>query len=470
MHPYTVKFAGGLDFNVLNPLLLVVTLAAVILIFALPRKYAVVPFLFAIFLTPLGQQFYVNGLHLFLNRIVILATFIRALTSKDPERPLCASGWTSIDTAFAAYVVICATATLIQYPTMTALINQLGYLWDYLLAYFALRALIRNQHDTLLVLKCFAVLMVILASEMLFEQIRTVNLFGLLGGVASVPDFRGGKVRSQGVFQHALTAGAFAATAVPLFLLMWKRHTARWIAVVAIVSATAMAIMTQTSTSLVTEAAGIFAIFVWPLRQKMRTVRIGLVLSIIGLALVMKAPVWFLIDHIDLTGSSSGYQRAELINQFIVHFSSWWMAGTKNAASWGWDIWDTQNMFVAAGETGGLAAFVFFILVISRSFGRLGKARKRATTASQEWTVWLLGAALFATMVSFFGVNYFDQVRIAWFVLLSMICATTGPMLRRRPLARLRVKLQVPSAPYVAPLTTEMSEVPQHSRDPRFLE
>jgi hypothetical protein len=66
---------------------------------------------------------------------------------------------------------------------------------------------------------------------------------------------------------------------------------------------------------------------------------------------------------------------------------------------------------------------VFYILVISRSFARLGDARKRATDKQQEWLIWLLGAALLANVVAFFGVNYFDQSRMAWFALLAMVCA-----------------------------------------------
>jgi hypothetical protein len=40
-----------------------------------------------------------------------------------------------------------------------------------------------------------------------------------------------------------------------------------------------------------------------------------------------------------------------------------------------------------------------------------------------EWTAWLLGCSLFATVLAFFGVNYFDQGRTIYFVLLAMIAA-----------------------------------------------
>jgi hypothetical protein len=264
---------------------------------------------------------------------------------------------------------------------------------------------------------------------MVYEQMKMVNIFGLLGGVNAVPEVREGKIRSQAVFQHSLTAGTFAATAIPLFFLLWKNGKAKTLAVVGITAATVMTVTTQTSTSLLTYAAGIVAVLLWPIRKKMKMVRTGLVAGLVALHLVMKAPVWFLIARIDLTGSSSSYHRAELIDQFINHFSSWWLIGTKDAATWGWDMWDAQNMYVSVGEAGGLAAFIGYILVISGCFSRLGIARKHAKDKKQEWFIWLLGSALFANVVAFFGVNYFDQSRIAWFALVSMICACTAPLL-----------------------------------------
>lgn len=443
----TPKFAGGLSETLVSPVVLVAMLIAMVLFFALPRRHIIVPVILTTFLIPLGQQFYAAGVHFFVFRLIILAAFIRAMVSKAPQqRSRYAGGWNSIDTAFTWYLVISAVATMMMYLDMPALINQIGYLWDYLLGYLLLRSLIQDERDAFLVIKCFAGLMVLLAAAMAFEQMTKVNVFGMLGGVALVPEVREGKIRSQAVFQHSLTAGAFAATAIPLFFLMWKHGKAKVFTIVGIVAATVMTVETQTSTSLLTYAAGVFAVFFWPLRKRMQKIRTGLVVLIVSLHLVMKAPVWFLIARIDLTGSSSSYHRAELIDQFVNHFSSWWLIGTKDAATWGLDMWDAQNMFVSVGEAGGLAALVFYILVIVRSFARLGDARKRATSVKQEWLLWFLGAALLANVVAFFGVNYFDQVRMAWFALLSMICACTAPMLeakRKTDPAKVVFSLQV---------------------------
>jgi len=306
-----------------------------------------------------------------------------------------------------------------------AVVNQVGFLWDFLGGYFLLRLLIQDRYDISKVIECLAVLAVLIGIGMVIEEFTRVNVFALLGGVLAMPEIRDGKVRSQGVFQHALTAGAFAASSLPLFFLLWKSRANRVLAVTGAVAVTIMVFATQTSTSLLSYMAGILAVLCWPLRERMRRIRIWMALALVALHLVMKAPVWFLIARVDLTGSSSSYHRAELIDQFVNHFSSWWLIGTKDVATWGWDMWDAQNMFVSVGEMGGLAALIFFVLVLSRSFSQLGYARQAARDTAEEWVPWLLGSALFVHVVAFFGVNYFDQVRMAWFALLAMISACT---------------------------------------------
>jgi hypothetical protein len=424
---------------------LVAMLVGIVLIFVLPRKQAIAPLLITIFLVPQEQQLYVAGIHFFVSRLLILAAFIRGATAKEPKQTsMYAGGWNPIDTAVLSYMGLVAASTMMQFLSAPALVNQVGYLWDNMLGYLALRSLIRNEEDTFLAIKCCAGLMMIFAVTMVIEQEKMLNVFGLLGGVRIAPEIREGKVRCQAAFEHALTAGAFSGTAIPLYVLLWKRRSGRLLAAVGIVAATVMTMATQTSTSLLTEAAGILGICFWPLRRKMQMVRRCLVAGIIILALVMKAPVWFILAHIDLTGSSSSYHRAELINEFVNHFSSWWLIGTTDSASWGWDMWDAQNMFVSIGEAGGLAGLTFFILVISRSFSRLGMARKGAKSKQQEWTVWLLGSALFAHVVAFFGVNYFDQVKMAWFAMVAVICACSAPLLSSATPPKVIVRVRVP--------------------------
>jgi hypothetical protein len=154
--------------------------------------------------------------------------------------------------------------------------------------------------------------------------------------------------------------------------------------------------------------------------------------------MVMKAPVWFLLARIDLTGGSSGYHRAELVDQCIRHFWDWWLIGTKDAGTWADDMWDSQNQYVQVAETGGLAALVFMIVMVKRLYANLGNARKEVAKSlvkskEQQWSLWLLGSALFAHLTAFFGINYFDQSRIGWFLLLVAISVFAGRIMQGGP-------------------------------------
>ena len=82
MGPHGPKFGGGATATILHPAIVVLMVLGIVLFFALPRKYVIVPVMVATFLVPLGQQFVIGGVHLFVARILILVAFIRAVSSK----------------------------------------------------------------------------------------------------------------------------------------------------------------------------------------------------------------------------------------------------------------------------------------------------------------------------------------------------------------------------------------------------
>jgi hypothetical protein len=308
-------------------------------------------------------------------------------------------------------------------------------------------------------------LCLIISLDMIWEQRTMHNLFGLLGGVRTVPEVREDKIRSQGVFQHSIIAGAFGASLIPLFFLLWRNGKAKLLGGVGLLSASVMTYTSQSSTPLLTYVAGVLALLLWPIRRKMRSVRIGIVVALVALQCVMKAPVWFLIARIDLTGGSSGYHRAELVDQFIWHWKDWLLIGTNKAGTWAYDLWDVQNQYVAAGEGGGLIGFIFFIAVVARAFARLGNARKALVNDPQEdWFLWFIGGSLFAMSVGFFGVNFFDQTQFLWCLLLAMLCAATAPMLAKPVVvvaAPVRVSLSSRNPAYAtSPRSRRRSEIP----------
>lgn len=393
---------------------------AIVMILVLPRKYVVAPVLLTLFLFPQGQVIVLAGVHLNAYRIIILFGLARWLISARSS-PL-VGGFNFMDRLctffFLSYFVI---NSLLYNLQSQALIKNSGDLLDGLGCYILIRFLIRDREDIQRTIKVLAAVALASALSMLYEQRTGANPFALLGGMP-LEVTRDGKVRSQAAFSVFITAGSFGAALVPLLIWLWSQGRSKMITVLGILASTVMTVTCFASTTLAAYAAGVGALCLWPIRKHMRIVRWGIVVMLVGLHLVMHGPVWSIIEHIDLTGSSSSYHRYMLIDNLIRHFRDWWLLGTTDNPNWGFDMWDTSNQYVSYAFTGGLLALALFIWIIARGFSRLGNARKLAEgNRSQEWFVWCLGASLFSHVIGFFGVKYFDQMQFAWFVLLAII-------------------------------------------------
>lgn len=421
MVPGNFRFGGGAAETALLPLMAVCLLIAVGLILGLPRQKAIMPFVVAFFTVPMGQVVVMGGLHFTALRILILAALARR--AGFPRRDKYPGGFNSVDRVAIVWSVSAIAIFWLQFPE--AVVTGLGILVDTFGGYLAVRYLIPDGQAMRKTIKTLAAICVIQGLPMIVEQIAHVNLFGLVAGVPLAAAVRNGLIRASGTM-GCLTAGPFAATLIPLFLWLWTERKSRMSACMGLAGATAMVITSNSSTSWMALAGSFAGLAFWPLRKRMRLIRWGLVGTLVGLHMVMKAPVWALISRIDLTGSSSSYQRYQLVDMAIRHFGDWWLMGTKDYVNWGWDSWDLCNQFVAVALTGGLLPLISYIAIISRSFGALGTARKLvAGKRGREWLFWCLGSDLFATVVSHWGINYVGVLLMSLFVLLALISVAT---------------------------------------------
>lgn len=442
MQPAHYRF-GGLGGTLLNPIVAIVLVAAVLLILFLPRRGVIVPLLVAIFLIPKGQEIVLAGIHLNGYRIILLAGLIRWLMMRR-KLPL-PGGFTQLDRLVTVLAISVCVIFSLRWLETQALIKALGDLVDVLVGYFVFRVFIRDRQDMKRAIQVMALLAIICGAEMINEQRSRTNFFGQLGGTLAVPEVRDGKIRSLGPFRHAICAGAYGATLVPMIVWLWSvdRKSRKFIPF-ALVGAAAMAYTCHSSSNLGAIAAGIFGLCLWPFRRDMRYFRYAIVGILVVLQIVLKGPVWSILEHINLTGSSESFHRYQLIDTFIRHFGDWWLLGTEDNGSWGWEMADTSNQYVTYGIAGGLLAFWLFIAIISRSFGRLGATRRRVSgNRPEEWVRWCLGCSLFAYVIVYFGIDLFDQLQFAWYGLIAMISLVVSerppaprPKVKKRPVPR----------------------------------
>jgi hypothetical protein len=446
MGPDHLKFGGGVTETVLNPAILILVLIAGILLCVWPRRKAVAVFLAASILIPMDQVLLIGPAHFPMLRLLILFGIIRMVREKkSSQRQLFSGGINKIDITLILLTLFTALNGILLFQESGEAIYQLGNLYTVFGVYFLLRYLIRDEEDIVRTIQTLACIAAVVAAIMTYERISGHNPYALLGG-ANAAGYanlmaRGDKFRAIGCFSHPILAGTFGAILVPLFVgLWWKGKKYRNIAGLGIISSTVMTVTCSSSTPVLGYAAGLLALCLWPARRWMRGVRWGILLTVVSLHLVMKAPVWHLIARIDVTGGSSSWHRFMLVDQCIRHFGDWWLIGVKDTSAWGWDMWDTANQYVGTCDNSGLIPFLLLLAVLIYGFKYLGRARRAAVKDKKnELFIWALGAALFANVIAFFGISYFDQTIVAWYGLLALISAAVG-LPHKKEAVRLQVR------------------------------
>lgn len=432
-----MDFGGGVSQTVLNPFVLLVVILAGLLILFLPRNKAFMPFLVAALLIPIDQVLLIGSLHFPTLRILILFGAIRILFVKlSGKGKTFSGGMNAIDWAVVLLALFTAINGILLWREAGAIVFQLGNMYNALGIYLVLRMLICDEDDVRRVIQTLAVVAVFVGAIMISEQLTGHNpYYAMLGGARAgeygkALEIRDGKLRATGVFAHPILAGTFGDFLFPLFVgLFWRAQKGdRKFAVLGGIAAVIMPFAANSSTALLALIGGLIGLAFWPLRRRMRIIRWGIALTIVSLHLVMHGPVWALIARMDLSGSSSSDHRYRLVNECIHHFSDWWLIGTKAYPDWGWSMWDLSDTYVAIADTAGLIPLMCLIAILVFCFRYTGLARRAAEIAGdhrQEKFMWAIGASLFANVVAFFGIWYFDQTFVAWYAVVAMVSAAS---------------------------------------------
>ncbi len=414
------------------------TLLMCLLILVLPRRYALVPVIILTCYMTMGQRLMVAGANFTMLRILTLAGWGRVVFRGEMRR----LKLNAIDWAMMLWMLCNIVMHTLLWQTGQEFVNRLGHAYDAIGLYFLFRLLIRDLKEVALTVRILAVAIVPLAVMMLAEKLTGRNAFSIFGGVMEFTRIRDGALRCQGPFAHPILAGTFGATLIPLFVGMWYSKRKRGLTIVAIVSCLVITLTSASSGPALAACAGMVASLAWYRRQWMRKVRWAAALGVIGLQLVMKAPVWFLMARVDVFGGSTGYHRAWLIDTAVRHFSEWGLFGIKNSGVWDPMLTDVTNQYLLQGFEGGLLTMLLFITVIVLCFRAVGLAARRSAgiePLTLRLCIWSLGASLFAHALGFLSISYFDQNEVTWYMLLAMISTVTAPYLlaRRRPTAHL---------------------------------
>jgi hypothetical protein len=284
-----------------------------------------------------------------------------------------------------------------------------------------------------LIFHSLAILIVPVAILMLYESNSGHNVFSYFGGISEMSEIRQGRVRAAGPFKHSILAGTFGVTTLPLFVAMYaSKITNRWIYIIGIVSCLVIILTSASSGPLITFIMSLIAFSFWFFRDRMKEVRWGILLSIIGLHIIMKAPIWYTIARVSDIVGGGGWHRSFLINQAVVYVKEWWLFGSKSTKHWlpyslsvDPEFVDMTNQYIAIGVDGGILTMVLFIMIITKCFQGLGNVQKLdlIEPIGKRFCLWCIGVSLFAHVVSFFSISYFDQIIVFWYILIAIISA-----------------------------------------------
>ena len=408
--------------------IILISIAAGLVLFGRPVT-AALGVMFAVCYITQAQAVEVAGFNFTAIRIVLLAGIVRVLMKGElREVP-----WSPVD------------KWLIGYTTVTLLIAAvaqgsevipfyIGLNYNILLAYFVFRALLKSRSDLLEFLSLLALLIVPLAGSMMYEAATGYNIFKNLGGIKDNPVLREGAFRCQGAFRISITAGIFGATLVPVFVGLYMAKIQRTHAVVGIIAGLIITFTSNSSGPLMALINGVLALGFWHLRTNMRMVRWAAVVLLLSLSVLMNAPVYYLIARSSDFIGGGGWHRARLIEQFINHTDDWFLAGTTDTEDWmptalvhgekrGADL---TNKFVAVGVEGGIVPLIFYVCVFVVSYKVLGRALNLARLNSREYEpiLWGFGCALFAHIMALTSVQYWDQMEVAFCMLLAVIASS----------------------------------------------
>jgi hypothetical protein len=407
---------------------LVFLLCMGVLVWALPRRQAVAPLLITTCYMPLGQMIMIGSLHFPFFRILLVVGLCRVCMRREGA----GLELTSLDKIFGWWAVATLVLGTLASPSSERFINRAGEVFNALGTYILFRCWVRDSEELFRIIRFLAVMIVPLAGAMIVEKVTGRNLFYVLGGVGEHGIIRDGKMRCQGAFRHPILAGTYAATLLPLFMGLWFGRRGRGLAILGGCSALVATLTAESSGAALAMLSGLIGFAFWQVRHHMRLFRWAVVCALVGLALVMNSPVWFLIARVsDFTGGT-GWHRSYLIDQAVRHFNEWWLVGSTYTAHWGPggqvlaadpNNMDITNHYIAEGLGGGVLKLGLFIAMIVSGFKTVGRwvHASEAVPASTRICMWSIGVCLITHCVSFISISYFDQIVVMWYWLLAVI-------------------------------------------------
>lgn len=408
----------------MTPLGFLLLLTFAVLLLALPRRQAGVPLLCGYLYMTVGQSLQIGGLNLYAIRLLILIGIVRVMIRGEglPGRLL------PIDRAMIIWGITALVTSFFHENPSQMFINRGGLVLNQVGIYFLFRCFIQSREEGWAACRWCVVYLVPMALLMAYERVTLQNPFASLGGVPAFAVEREGRFRAAGPFGNSIDAGLAGAMIIPFAALLWNRS--RPLAWIGIAASLGMIFCSASSTPVSALGVLCLGLWFWRFRQHLRQAIYAGLAAVVALALVMKAPIYYLIARVDFAGGSTGWHRAALIEASVNYFNEWWLVGSDFTRHWmpyglegNPNHADITNHYIMSGVIGGVPLLICLLFTLWYAFKGIVKIYREAEgrDQTQVFLAWTLGVTLTAHCISFVAVNYFDQLLGIYYLHLAII-------------------------------------------------
>jgi len=395
------------------------------LLIALPRAWCPLPFLIGVLWVPRTQLVEIASLKFPLVRILIVIGAIRVVLRSDTVK----GRLVPLDWLMLVWCVWLLSSGLFHDEGVA--MWRFGDAFTNLGIYLLFRVYLQDSRD---IRNTFAIICVVLlpiAAGMAWEKVTGSNVLAGLFGEDSTAVLRHGHFRARGPYANAILAGTNGAICLGFAMNIWRERPR--IALLGLAAASIIVLSSGSSGPVMTAFATIGGMALWRVRAYLRPIRWLAVALIVFLDIIMNDPVYFLAARIDISGGSTGWYRAALIQSSFRHIGEWWLVGTDATSHWMpagtsgiVEHADVTNHYIQMGVWGGLVLMAIFIWFVLAGFSAVGAALRQARMEPLEaqYLIWTLGAILFSHAVTFWSVSYFDPSIILLFYMVMASIAT----------------------------------------------
>lgn len=410
----------------MNAFIIVMLTPLIILVLFAPSRWALIGVFGGVLYMTLGQAIDVAGLNIFPTRMLTLAAFVRVIVRGE----WMVSMLNDIDKILLLTFGYQAAVFILNGNGSS--INMIGQFVDVTFAYFAGRGLLRSFEDLEWFLRALAFMLLPYVALLYMESSTGSNPFAAIGGVAH-HDIRNGRPRCVGSFLHASILGTFGGSFIPLFIALSLQDKKRVIGILGLLLCLAIVLFSNSGGPVSCVMLAVVGWLFWFLRSKMSTVRTSVFGALVVLGFTMKSPLWYLPAKLSAITGGDGWHRSYLMDVAFRDLDRWWLAGMSVLETKDWFPYtvvtggaDIINYYLGFGIAAGVVATGLFCYLLVRAFSCLGNAlaavRMQAPShPDTEIMLWALGVVLTIHVFNWFGMVYFDQYNVVFFIQLAAI-------------------------------------------------